>query len=233
VRELVRVEEARIRAAYARRIDDSKYSLFEAGTLFIVQQRERHILDFLLRYAFAELASKTILEVGCGTGYWLREFTKWGARPDRITGIDLLADRLTLAKRSCSPEVRLQCASGTDLPFRRESFDLVFQSTVFTSILDDQMRRRVAAEMLRVVKPHGLILWYDFYLNNPRNGDVRGVKRREIEKLFPYCRIDLRRLTLAPPLARVLARYSYLACYILEKVPLLCTHYLGVIRKES
>ena len=34
-----------------------------------------------------------------------------------------------------------------------------------------------------------------------------------------------------PPLARVLAPYSYLACYLLEKFPLLCTHYLGAIRK--
>ena len=89
----------------------------------------------------------------------------------------------------------------------------------------------MAAEMLRVVKPTGLILWYDYHVNNPWNSDVQGVKRREIYDLFPNCRIDLERITLLPPLARVLAPYSYLACYLMEKFPLLCTHYLGAIRK--
>jgi hypothetical protein len=89
----------------------------------------------------------------------------------------------------------------------------------------------MAAEMLRVVKPTGLILWYDYHVNNPWNKDVRGVKRREIYELFPNCQIDLERITLLPPLARALAPYSYLACYLMEKFPLLCTHYLGAIRK--
>ena len=42
------------------------------------------------------------------------------------------------------------------------SFDLLLQSPVFTSILDQAMKERVAAEMMRVSKPGGLILWYDF-----------------------------------------------------------------------
>jgi hypothetical protein len=86
--------------------------------------------------------------------------------------------------------------------------------------------------MLRVVKPRGVILWYDYHVNNPWNPDVRGVKKQEIRHLFPGCRVDLQRLTLAPPLARRLAPYSFLLCCLLEKIPLLCTHYLGVIRRE-
>jgi ubiquinone/menaquinone biosynthesis C-methylase UbiE len=45
----------------------------------MVQQRERRIVALLRRYGFADLQSKTILEVGCGTGHWLREFVNWGA----------------------------------------------------------------------------------------------------------------------------------------------------------
>ena len=177
------------------------------------------------------MESKTILEVGCGTGEWLRDFIKWGARPENITGIDLLADRVSKARRLCPPAVRIECASAAELPFSNGTFDLVLQSTVFTSILDPDLKRRVAAEMMRVVKPDGFILWYDYHVNNPWNPDVRGVKRREINRLFPDCRIELERITLLPPLARFLAPYSYLGCYLLEKFPPLCTHYLGVIRK--
>jgi ubiquinone/menaquinone biosynthesis C-methylase UbiE len=229
--ESTKLEESRIRAVYAKREDGDRYSLFQPGTLFIAQQIEWRIFRSLRRYGLAELGSKTVLEVGCGTGHWLREFTKWGARPKNLWGIDLLRDRLSKARISCSPSIRLQCGSVAALPFPDASFDLVLQSTVFTSILDPDLKRRAASEMMRVVTQEGIILWYDSHVNNPWNRDVRGVKRSEIRNLFPGCRIELQRMTLLPPLARWLAPYSFLACYILEKLPPLCTHYLGVIRK--
>ncbi len=70
-------------------------------------------------------------------------------------------------------------------------------------------------------------------MNNPRNPDVRGVKKSEISFLFPGCTIDIKRVTLAPPISRILAPYSWMACYLLEKLKLLNTHYLGIIRKAS
>ena len=93
------------------------------------------------------------------------------------------------------------------------------------------MQRQIAAEMLRVVKPQGLILWYDYPVNNPWNPDVRGVTKTEIAQLFPGCAIALQRLTLLPPLTRRLAPYSWLLCALLSRLPWLCTHYLGVIRR--
>ena len=229
---LINAEEARIREAYRHREqNDSRYSWFNPAHQFMIQQCERRILASLNRYGFANLQSKTILEVGCGNGHWLNQFVKWGARPENVNGIDLLADRLANARRSSSPAVGLQCASAAELPFRSGSFDIVFQSTVFTSILDLTLKQRAASEMLRVLDRGGLILWYDYHVNNPWNRDVRGVKRQEIAHLFPNCRIELHRVTLIPQLARLIAPYSYFACYVLEKLPPLCTHYLGVIRK--
>ena len=58
---------------------------------------------------------------------------------------------------------------------------------------------------------------------------MRGISKREITELFPLCRVELRRTGLAPPLARRLAEYSWLATYLLSRVPWLCAHYLGVI----
>ena len=225
-------EENRIRSAYAKREeDDFRYSYFNPGHLLMVQQRERRLLGLLSQRGLADLDRRMILEVGCGTGQWLRDFVKWGARPEKITGIDLLPDRVSKAQQLCPPGVRIQCASAAEVPFESEEFDIVLQSTVFTSIIDRDLKRRIAAEMMRVVKPEGVIVWYDYHVNNPWNPDVRGIKRREIGTLFPGCRIELQRITLLPPLARRLAPYSFLTCYFLEKVPLLCTHYLGIIRK--
>ena len=229
--EAARAEESRIQTVYAARNDGALYSWFNHGQLFNVQMRERILLEQLRQYGCEDLQSKKLLEVGCGNGHWLREFVKWGAKPANVTGVELLDDRVREAKQLCPAVVEIMQGSAAKLEFPDEAFDLVLQSMVFTSILDSTLKQQVAREMMRVVKSGGFIFWYDYHVNNPYNSDVRGVKRREIYRLFPNCRIQLRRITLAPPLARILAPYSYLLCYLLEKFPPLCTHYLGIIRK--
>ena len=228
-----RVEEARIHTVYAKRPrSDARYSWLNPGHLFMMQEREHRLLTLLQRYGFTLLDTYKILEIGCGTGYWLREFVKWGVRPENITGVDLLSDRVAEAKKLCPEAVQVQCGSAATLAFPNNTFDLVLQSTVFTSVLDPSMKQQMASEMLRVVKGDGLILWYDYRVNNPWNSDVRGIKRQEISQFFPGCLLQLQRITLAPPLVRLLAPCSWLVCYVLGKVPWLCTHYLGVIRKK-
>jgi SAM-dependent methyltransferase len=172
------------------------------------------------------------LEIGCGAGDLLRDFVKWGARPENVTGIDLIEDRISEARHLCPTGMRIEPGNAASLKFAEEEFDLVFQSTVFTSVLDVAMRRQMAREMCRVLKLSGVILWYDYHVNNPRNPDVLGVKRRDIYDLFPGCHIKLRRITLAPPLTYRIAAFSPLLCCLLQKVPFLCTHYIGVIRKR-
>ncbi len=228
--------ESRIRAAYDRRRNNPaaarREGWFDKGSVFLQQEREREVLDLLRREIGEDLSQVKILDLGCGTGYFLREFIKWGARPENITGVDLLEESVAEARARCPSTVHVGCGSGAALGFTPGYFDIVLQSTVFTSILDSALRGRVAAEMLRVVRPGGLLIWYDFMVNNPSNPDVAAVKAKEIRELFSHCRIDLRRVTLAPPLLRKLAPLSWMACYLLSKLPFLCTHYLGAIRKR-
>jgi hypothetical protein len=87
--------------------------------------------------------------------------------------------------------------------------------------------------MLRVLKPDGVVVWYDFLFDNPRNANVRGVNAGEIRRLFAGCRLDLRRITLAPPLARRIVPLSWSLARFLEHLRILNTHYLSVIRKPS
>jgi SAM-dependent methyltransferase len=228
----LRTEEVRIREAYARRRSHpALYSRFDRAHLFMMQEREQYFLDLLARYGCNPLQEKKILEIGCGNGELLRDFIQWGATPNNVTGVELLAERVAEAIRLCPQPVNIFQDNAARLRFPDQTFDVVLQSMAFTSVLDDNTKRLMAAEMRRVVKPDGLILWYDYHINNPRNPDVKGVKLREIKALFPKWEIRMQRITLAPPIARRLAAYSWLIRYLLGRIPWLCTHYIGVIRK--
>ncbi len=129
------------------------------------------------------------------------------------------------------PHFGLAQVDGGYLPFPQGRFDLIFQFTVFSSILDTNLKQQVASEMLRVLRARGSIIWYDFWANNPRNPHVKGVSPAEIKSLFPNCIFDFHRVTLAPPLARRIVPISWLLAEMLAKVPWLLTHYLAFIRK--
>jgi hypothetical protein len=109
----------------------------------------------------------------------------------------------------------------------------VVVSTVFTSLLDSKVRRLMADEITRVLAPGGAMLWYDFAVNNPRNPNVRKVERAELQQLFPRCTGKIKRITLAPPLARRIAPRSWALANVLETIPLLCSHLLAVLVKRS
>jgi ubiquinone/menaquinone biosynthesis C-methylase UbiE len=229
--ESLTAEESRIREAYARRRNDDLYSYFNNAYLFMAQEREKYVLSLLAHEGYVSLDDKKILEIGCGTGRLLREYVKWGARPENITGIELLFDRVCEARHLGPDAMQIDQGSAVELNYPSEHFDMVVQSTVFSSVLDAYMKQQMASEMRRVLKRGGLILWYDYHMNNPSNPDVRGIKRREIYDLFLGCRIELKRITLAPPIARLVAPYSWFLCYVMEQIPLFCTHYIGVVRK--
>jgi SAM-dependent methyltransferase len=224
----------RIKQVYERRKTEDKgrlYSYFNQASLFVTHQRERALIHSLKQLRFTDLSDRRILDIGCGSGGFLREFIKYGARPKNLYGIDLLEERIEKA-RELNPNIDFRCGDASNLPYEDHFFDIVMQFTVFTSILDSGMKEKIASEMLRVLKADGTIIWYDYYVNNPWNPDVKGVKKREIQELFPNCLLSLKRVTLAPPIVRTLVPFSTLLCLILDKVPFLRSHYLGKIRRK-
>lgn len=223
---------SRLRTEYADRerrfAGSDTYSLFNRANLFILQGRQRAVLQALQRHGFARLAGTRILEMGCGGGGVLAEFLTFGASPEDLFGVDLLFGRL-LHARHILPAGHLANADGGHLPFPDHSFDLVLQFTAFSSILDDVIKRNVAVEMVRVLRQGGSVLWYDFWLN-PTNPQTRGIRPAEIKRLFPGCTYHFQRITLAPPLARRLVPLSWSLASFLESLRIFNSHYLSVIQ---
>jgi ubiquinone/menaquinone biosynthesis C-methylase UbiE len=177
------------------------------------------------------IADASIADVGCGNGHWLLEFLQWGAVPANLHGIDLVAERIAYARERL-PGADLRWGDAGHLPWPDDSFDLVMQFTVFSSILDTRVQTGVAAEMLRVVRPGGRILWYDCRYSHPSRVAVRGLNRNDIRKLFPSCSIRFATTTLVPPLSRVIARRSWAMAAAIEGLRFTCTHLAAVITPQ-
>jgi len=204
-------DRSRLRAEYADRArrfaGSDAYSIFNHANLFAIQSRQRVVVNALRQQGLTNLSGLRILEMGCGGGGVLVEYLGLGASPRNLYGIDLLPERLPHALFRL-PASNLANADGVNLPFPVGAFDLVLQYTAISSILDSNLRRAICADMLRVTRPGGLILSYDFWLN-PTNPQTRGIRPAEIKRLFPNCRYQFRKITLAPPIARKLASVSW------------------------
>ncbi|MEQ1682343.1 MAG: class I SAM-dependent methyltransferase [Burkholderiaceae bacterium] len=216
---------------YARRTATDRYSMLRPDVWHTVQERQRAMLRLFARLGFHDLSTLRLLEVGCGSGGNLQELLRLGFAPANLSGAELLPERIAQARAGLPGSVALFEGDATQLDLAPASFDIVFVSTVFSSLLDDAFQQRLAETMWRWVKPDGGVLWYDFTVNNPRNADVRGVPLGRVQALFPQARLQHERVTLAPPIARAVTRVHsafYTACNL---VPLLRSHVLCWLQK--
>jgi SAM-dependent methyltransferase len=216
---------------YARRGPADRYSLLQPDVWQLVQERQRAILRGMKRRGLDDPAALRLTEVGCGAGGNLLEFLRAGFRPEQLNGCELLPERLAQARQCLPAAVQLHAGDAAAAPIAATSQDLVFQATVFSSLLDDATQARLAEAMWRWLKPGGTVLWYDFRVDNPRNRDVRGVPLARIRTLFPQGRLQWQRVTLAPPLARRVAAVHPALYTVFNSVPLLRTHLLAWIDK--
>jgi SAM-dependent methyltransferase len=223
-----------VRARYARRaVADRRYHPLEPSVWCARLERERALLELLAAQGWGDLSQRRVLEVGCGSGGNLLEWLRLGAAPEHLSGIELLSERLAQARRALPAAVTLIEGDALQAATEPASHDLVMQSMVFSSLLDDAFQHSLADAMWRWTKPGGAVLWYDFTVNNPRNPDVRGVPLARLRELFPLGHITTRRITLAPPLSRLVCRVHPAAYGLVNALPWLRTHVLCWIAKPS
>lgn len=214
-----------------KKIAPNKYSLFNDAILATVQERQRILVRLLKRQGIYDLSDTRILEVGCGSGGNLFNFLQLGAKPENLFANELLPDRAKLARHTLPKSIKVLEGDATSLRLSEGTFDIVFQSTVFSSILDNTLQETLAKKMWNWVRPGGGILWYDFTFNNPSNPDVRGVPIKRVQELFPDGLFDIRRVTLAPPVARRAVKIHPNLYSLLNIFPFLRTHVFCYIKK--
>lgn len=107
------------------------------------------ISDLYYGLTESDLTATTVLDVGGGPGYFAEEFTRAGAR---YIPVEPDPSEMHAAGLSVGGAVR---GSGLALPFLDSSVDICFSSNVAEHVPEPWV---MADEMLRVVKPGGLMV---------------------------------------------------------------------------
>lgn len=219
------------RYAARQHLRSDLYAVTNSENLSAQFQLERAIVDLLKAAPLTDFANLRVLEIGCGNGSNLLRLVRWGFRPANLVANELLPDRVSSARANLPAAIEVISGDARDIP-GEAAFDIVYQSTVLSSLLDDDFQQDIAATMWRLVRPGGAVLSYDFAYNNPRNADVRGVPVRRLRELFPSGEFRVRKVTLAPPIARRLGRKK-VGYAILNGFPFLRTHRAVLIVKPK
>jgi len=217
----------RIRAAYDERdaAAETPYRWSNPGYVTYMQLVERALLR-ALDDAATPLAGARVLDVGCGSGYFLHRLSEYGA--GECHGIDLVANRIDSA-RERYPAHQWHVGSATELPFEDGSFDLVTQFTCLSSIVDDGTRAAAASEMLRVAGGDGCVLSLDMRQGSRPGSSgtpTIGLDEDALRSLFGEPRL-LRRVALRFDLAQIAGRHALLAQTLALARPLR-SHVLGL-----
>jgi ubiquinone/menaquinone biosynthesis C-methylase UbiE len=183
----------------------------------------------LLEHAAAGLASGlAMLDVGCGTGWWLEALAEAGARPDALHGLDVDGERVQAAANRV-PGAAVRTGNAEALPYPDATFALVTQIVVLSSLPSSEAVVGALCEARRVLAPGGTIAVYEPRVPNPFNRATRLLDDHELDRAGLAPRDGLS-LTLAPPLGRRLGRLTPSLHPLLSRIGPLLTHRLVVYR---
>ena len=160
----------------------------------------------------------TVLDAGCGSGYFLQQLQRAGYE---VAGIDVSDDALAMAKARLGPDAQLYRHRLDELPWplRDESIDVIWSSEVIEHIFGVY---EYLAEANRVLRDRGhlvlttpfhgrlknvvvALLYFDRHFNNIDGGHIRFFTRAALKALlerFGFTEVRFRTIGRVPPLAK-------------------------------
>jgi ubiquinone/menaquinone biosynthesis C-methylase UbiE len=117
-----------------------------------------------------------ILDVGCGYGRTLNELHNHNYK--NLTGIDYSQGMINRGLKKY-PHLKLIKTDGDKIPFPDNTFDAVLLIAVLTSNTKQEEQENIISEIIRVLKPDGILHLADFLINQ----DKRNLERYQKYKL--------------------------------------------------
>jgi ubiquinone/menaquinone biosynthesis C-methylase UbiE len=188
-----------VREYWERHIHDLEITSHPAGSRGFFEDLDHYHfekLHHLVRLVpFERMAGRTVLEVGCGAGVDLARFARGGAR---VTGVDLAASAISLAKTNFSQQGltgEFHVADGERLNLSDNAFDLVYAHGVVQYTADPE---RLVRECRRVLKPGGEAIFQVYnrvsWLNALSKLMKVGLEHQDAPVLQKYSRREFERL---------------------------------------
>lgn len=144
-----------------------QYNSLHAQNIRITGEEPAYFAEYKVREtrrALGDSRIDSILDFGAGIGASTPYFHQYF--PDsRLTGIDVSADSLDIARREHGAISDFQVFDGKKIPASEGSFDLAFTACVFHHIPADE-HVGALAEIRRVLKPEGEFFIFE---HNPLN----------------------------------------------------------------
>lgn len=260
-------EVERIKNLYNKAVGENTFwskenwSVFNPVIFYIEQEIQKHLIAALQRkFGSSEnFGQKKILEVGCCWGKNLGKLVELGADPGNLYGIDLMPRHISMAEK-LFPNINFSAGNASEIPFPENCFNVVFQFVTFSSIFDYELQRKISLEMKRVLKPGGIILWYDgkkntiFYTKN-REMCFKGLSLKTIKNLFPDSHFEVKDIIVNTKILYffhkalckfssmlypkehsptwIFANWRFAIFNFLNLFPWLCTHYFITITDDK
>ena len=121
---------------------------------FHAYQRKKMLRRFL---DSVDVTNRTVLEVGCGPGGNLLHLQR--RNPSRTIGVDISSRMLDIARRRLQGyDIELAKTDGRRIDLPDRTADVTFTVTVLMHVTDDDMFRRLIAELCRVTRDTLIII---------------------------------------------------------------------------
>lgn len=142
----------------------NKLSIWLGNTPFRKWQLERYNKKYYSEY-FNQLKNKTVLEIGCGSGWGAQAILKYFS-PKKIVGIDLDLRQIALARKNIKAKaITFEQADATKLSFKDKSFNAVFVYGVIHHLPSPEAKDCLN-EIYRVLKPEGKLFLLDLSIES-------------------------------------------------------------------
>ena len=205
---------------YRKHSPDRNNEIYNSGATL-----QKLALDLSLINALStlnlNLKTTRVLDIGCGDGSALAKLVSYGFQPSNLFGVDINQDRIKAAI-SNFPSITFSPQDATELQYQDCEFDLVIESTMFVSLVDDNTSSKIATEMLRVLKPGGHVILLDWRYGKPWDNSYKACSRSRVSRLFTHAKsarlLRIKCGALVPPLGRFISKYLRPIYFLVQAV---------------
>ena len=156
-----------------------------------------------LASAKISLSGARILDVGAGLGYFVKQYTDWGAA--HVTGLDITEISVRELRRAFPQHEFIQADISADDLVLPADYDLISAISVLFHILDDRKFERAVENMCVRVKPGGHLIWVDAF-REPLFLTARHTRLRGLKHYLPILECHAFRLLTICPMYYLMGR---------------------------